>query len=206
MCRHCPNHDDLHVPGCYAFFDARTPNGVAALTLDDFRDAESRNLVTFSSRLEEFIAEGKDAPESFLKKCFLRTDLAAKVKSFDQLVRSSWIKEESFVPEYAFTDLDSLSSALEVAEHLLVLVEDNELDLRLPQYLFQISRFRAFLLHEQAELFGVQKVRSSEGDGAVVGAKRDLERQENEEEAKRRRFVSPQEVNDETPAVETPAV
>lgn len=75
-------------------------------------------------------------------------NLAWKLRFFDASVRSEWIGVFSEVPNYALTDFDSRKTGIAVGSLLRSLLVDRSIDLRLPFYLYQISRFRAFVLRE----------------------------------------------------------
>ena len=75
-------------------------------------------------------------------------NLAWKLRFFDASLRSDWIGVFSEVPNYALTDFDSRKTGIAVGSLLRSLLVDRSIDLRLPFYLCQISRFRAFVLRE----------------------------------------------------------
>ncbi len=166
MCRHCPSDiHNVHIPDIYMDFVVSLPDGVKAISNVDLRKRESGKFDEMAGRLKEYL----DAADCKMKHD-IRPHLAGKVGLFDGWVRSAWIKRFSLVPEYELTTLDRLSSTVQVGRHLLCLVVDDEVDLRMPQYLFQISRFRAFLLSEQSEFFPqtLRQVRRDDVGGRVL--------------------------------------
>jgi len=186
MCLHCPTDlQNHHIPAFYADFDVYLPHGVKAISLEELRERDSRKFVEIAARVEEYIEQANNKT-----KHDLRRGLAGKVKLFDAWVRSAWTQRFACVPENELTALDRLSSTIEVGRHLLSLVEDSTVDLRMPQYLFQISRFRACLLREQEEMFP-QRIHPKKDDTTVVGAKRCLEGQEDGGKPKKGCFVTP---------------
>ncbi len=202
MCLLCPfDLLSVHIPDFYKDFVVSLPDGVKAISAADLRIKEGGKFVDMAERLEEYV----DAPDFKKRRPDIRPHLAGKVVFFDRWVRSAWTGRFSFVPDYELTALDRLSSTVEVGRHLLSLVADDAIDLRMPQYLFQISRFRAFLLNDQAEFFpqrilqvrlddggGRDLVEHMAGNGAVVSAKRCLEGQEDGGETKKTKIVTPE--------------